>query len=205
MPGGFNFIGDGNGQVCRCNICRLVAPACQQLISAHPLVAGALAGCQSNRWRDKAPAQRGFGSEFIQDLARGQCALLVRSRKLWRINQLQTGRHKQVEGQTTRVVGRVKASQIAVIHALCLPGWGISQGVSEEDCKALADRRLLPVLPRWHLADTPVYAVSLRRGQQPAKVRHALDMLTGWFGAGAAAAEAAIQTNGVDDPLRLSP
>lgn len=109
------------------------------------------------------------------------------------------------ERQTLRLEGRVQASQITVIHALCLAGWGISQGVSEDDRKALADGRLLPVLPGWHLADVPVYAVTLRRGEQPAKVRHALDMLAGWFGAGAVDVGAANETDGVDDPRRVSP
>ena len=109
------------------------------------------------------------------------------------------------ERQTLRLEGRVQASQITVIHALCLAGWGISQGVSEDDRKALADGRLLPVLPGWHLADVPVYAVTLRRGEQPAKVRHALDMLAGRFGAGAAAVGTAIETDGVDGKFQALP
>ncbi len=68
------------------------------------------------------------------------------------------------ERQTLRLEGRVQASQITVIHALCLAGWGISAGVSEGDRKARADVRLLPVLPGWHLANVPMYPVTLRRG-----------------------------------------
>ncbi len=41
--------------------------------------------------------------------------------------------------------------------------------------------RLLPVLPGWSLADVPVYAATIRRGEQPAKVRHALELLA-WDG-----------------------
>lgn len=74
-----------------------------------------------------------------------------------------------VERQTLRLEGRVQVSKITVIHALCLAGWCVSCGVSKDDHKALADGRLLPVLPGWHLADVPVYAVTLRRGEQPAK------------------------------------
>lgn len=54
----------------------------------------------------------------------------------------------------------MQASQITVIHALCLAGWGISQGVSEDDRRALVDGRLLPTLAGWQLADVPVYAVT---------------------------------------------
>ena len=109
------------------------------------------------------------------------------------------------ERQTLRLEGRAQASQITVIHALCLAGWGISQGVSEDDRKALADGRLLPVLPGWQLADVPVYAVTLRRGEQPAKVRYALDLLAGYFGAGAVAVGAANETDGVDRAVQASP
>jgi DNA-binding transcriptional LysR family regulator len=86
------------------------------------------------------------------------------------------------EHQTLRLEGRVQASQVTALHALAVAGWGISLGVSEDDRQALADGRLLPVLPGWQLADLPVYAVTPRRGEQPAKVRHALDLLAQYFG-----------------------
>ncbi|MDB5930913.1 MAG: transcriptional regulator, LysR family, partial [Polaromonas sp.] len=91
------------------------------------------------------------------------------------------------EHETLRLEGRVQASQVSVLHALCVAGWGISVGVSEQDRQALADGRLLPVLPGWRLGDLPVYAVTPRRGEQPAKVRHALDLLAGYFGGETAA------------------
>jgi len=88
------------------------------------------------------------------------------------------------ERETLRLEGRVQASQVTALHALALAGWGISMGVSEDDRKALAEGRLLPVLPGWRMADVPVYAVTPRRGEQPAKVRYTLDMLAAWFGGG---------------------
>jgi DNA-binding transcriptional LysR family regulator len=87
------------------------------------------------------------------------------------------------EVQTLRLEGRAQASQVTTLHALCVAGWGISMGVSQDDRKALADGRLLPVLPGWRLADTPVYAMTPRRGEQPAKVRHTLDLLGAYFSA----------------------
>ncbi|MDB5868259.1 MAG: transcriptional regulator, LysR family, partial [Polaromonas sp.] len=92
------------------------------------------------------------------------------------------------EQETLRLEGRVQASQVSVLHALCVAGWGICVGVSEDDRQALADGRLLPVLPGWRLAELPVYAVTPRRGEQPAKVRHALELLAGYFGSDAAGA-----------------
>lgn len=87
------------------------------------------------------------------------------------------------EKQTIRLEGRVQASQVAALHALCLAGWGISLGVSDDDRQALVDGRLLPVLPGWQLSDLPVYAVTPRRGEQPAKVRHVLEALSVYFSA----------------------
>lgn len=86
------------------------------------------------------------------------------------------------ESETLRLEGRVQASQVTALHALAVAGWGISMGVSEDDRKALAEGRLLPVLPGWRMADMPVYAVTPRRGEQPAKVRYTLELLAAWFG-----------------------
>ena len=40
---------------------------------------------------------------------------------------------------------------------------------------------VLSVLPQWSLPDLPVYAITPRRGEQPAKVRHALALLAAHF------------------------
>lgn len=82
---------------------------------------------------------------------------------------------------TVPVTSRVQASQVTALHALCVAGWGISVVVSDDDRRALADGRLVPVLPQWHLPDLPVYAITPRRGEQPAKVRHALALLAAHF------------------------
>lgn len=85
------------------------------------------------------------------------------------------------ERATLRLEGRVQASQVTALHALAIAGWGISMGVSEDDRKAMTEGRLLPILPGWRMADVPVYAVTPRRGEQPAKVRYALELLAAWF------------------------
>jgi len=85
------------------------------------------------------------------------------------------------ETATVQVNSRAQASQVTALHALCVAGWGIGVVVSEDDRRALADGRLVPVLPGWQLPDLPVYAVTPRRGEQPAKVRHALALLAAHF------------------------
>jgi DNA-binding transcriptional LysR family regulator len=94
------------------------------------------------------------------------------------------------ECQTVRLESRVLASQVTVLHAMSVAGWGITLAVSEDDRQALADGRLLPVLPGWRLADVPVYMVTPRRGEQPAKVRHTRELLAGYF--------EALPKNGID-------
>jgi LysR family transcriptional regulator, transcriptional activator for aaeXAB operon len=93
--------------------------------------------------------------------------------------------------EVVRLAGRVLASQVTALQALCLQGWGIQVGASDEARQALADGRLLPVLSGWRLADLPVYAVTPGRGEQSAKVRHALDLLTAYFGSTGDAARTA--------------
>ncbi|MES2954369.1 MAG: LysR family transcriptional regulator [Pseudomonadota bacterium] len=95
------------------------------------------------------------------------------------------------ERRSVRMEGRVQATQVTALHALCLAGWGISIVVSDDDRRALVDGRLLPVLPGWRLPDLPVYAVTPRRGEQPAKVRHALDLLDAYFSRAASPARPA--------------
>lgn len=85
------------------------------------------------------------------------------------------------EQATVPVSSRAQASQVTALHALCVAGWGISVVVSDDDRRALADGRLLPVLPDWQLPDMAVYAITPRRGEQPAKVRHALALLAAYF------------------------
>ncbi|MFZ6656343.1 LysR family transcriptional regulator [Undibacterium sp. TJN19] len=76
-----------------------------------------------------------------------------------------------------KVTVKVRASQVTALHALCVAGWGISLAVSEEDHKALANGSLVPVLPDWKLPELVLHAITPRRGEQPAKVRHALALL----------------------------
>lgn len=85
------------------------------------------------------------------------------------------------ELETVQLHGRVQATQVSALHALCVAGWGICMAVRQEDFSALAEGRLMPVLPGWKLGDMPVYAITPRRGEQPAKVRHTLDILATYF------------------------
>ena len=82
-----------------------------------------------------------------------------------------------------RVEPRVLASQVTVLEALALGGWGLYVGMRDDVGAALDQGRLVPVLPDWRLEPAAVFAVTPRRDEQPAKVRHALRALQAHFGA----------------------
>jgi len=86
------------------------------------------------------------------------------------------------ETERVQVTGRVRASQVTVLHSLCVAGWGISVTVTEDDRRAMADGRLVQVLPDWKLPEFGDLCRHPRRGEQPAKVRHALTLLADHFG-----------------------
>jgi LysR family transcriptional regulator, transcriptional activator for aaeXAB operon len=81
-----------------------------------------------------------------------------------------------------RVEPRVLASQVTVLEALALEGWGLYVGMRDDVRAALEQGRLVPVLPDWRLEPAAVFAVTPRRDEQPAKVRHALQALQAHFG-----------------------
>ncbi|MCK7576857.1 MAG: LysR substrate-binding domain-containing protein [Chromatiales bacterium] len=114
--------------------------------------------------------------------------------------------HSDASGETVTVpvTSRAQAGRVTALHALCVAGWGISVVVSDDDRRALADGRArCPVLPLWHLPDLPVYAITPRRGEQPAKVRHALVLLEGLVcPAGSAAGLTIAGGYRIDTPLR---
>lgn len=93
--------------------------------------------------------------------------------------------------QDLRLPARVQATQVAVLHAMCVAGWGLAV-VMEQDVRAeFEDGRLMGVLPDWTLDEAPVYAVTPRRDEQPAKVRYAIELLRRFFGPPTSGAPAA--------------
>lgn len=82
-----------------------------------------------------------------------------------------------------RVAPRVLASQVTVLQALALAGWGLYVGMADDVRAAMDAGQLVPVLPDWRLEPAAVFAVTPRRGEQPAKVRHALAALQAHFAA----------------------
>ncbi len=95
------------------------------------------------------------------------------------------GREGGREGERfeVRVEPRLLASQVTALQAMALAGWGLYVGMSDDVRQAMAEGRLVPVLPDWRLEPAAVFAVTPRRSEQPAKVRHALQALQLHFAA----------------------
>lgn len=85
------------------------------------------------------------------------------------------------ERRRVQLESHVQATQVSALHALAIAGWGITVAVDANDRRALTEGRLLPVLPAWQLEPLPVHAITARRLEQPAKVRHAMALLQKHF------------------------
>jgi DNA-binding transcriptional LysR family regulator len=88
----------------------------------------------------------------------------------------------QGEREEVRVEPRLLASQVTALQAMAVAGWGLYAGMADDVRQAIAQGQLTPVLPDWRLEPAAVFAVTPRRGEQPAKVRHALQALQQHFG-----------------------
>ncbi len=87
----------------------------------------------------------------------------------------------QGERESQRLEARVLSSQVTALQAMAEAGWGVTVAVAEDARRALAEGRLVPVLPGWSLEPIPVWALTPRRDDLPAKVRHALAALQSHF------------------------
>ena len=87
----------------------------------------------------------------------------------------------QGEREEVRMEPRLLASQVTALQAMAVAGWGLYVGMADDVRQPMAEGRLAPVLPDWKLEPAAVFAVTPRRDEQPAKVRHALQALQRHF------------------------
>lgn len=84
-----------------------------------------------------------------------------------------------------RVTPRASSNNQLSLQQLCEAGIGLAMLGHEDVDEAVAQGRLLPLLPGWALPVLPVYALSPQRDAQPAKVRHAIEALRHAFASSA--------------------
>jgi DNA-binding transcriptional LysR family regulator len=81
------------------------------------------------------------------------------------------------EVERLRVQPRLLSNNQLTLQQLCVAGLGIAPLVRPDAEDELRSGRLLPLLPDWHMPAVPVWGVTPRRDDQPARVRHALAAL----------------------------
>ncbi len=87
------------------------------------------------------------------------------------------------ERETLRVEARIASNNQITLEHLCAAGLGIAVLTHPDAHEALQTGRVQRVLPEWQLEGIPVWAVTPQRGNQPAKVRHAIAALQRYFAA----------------------
>jgi len=88
-----------------------------------------------------------------------------------------TGEQVQVH-----VPSRVHTNNVFLMKSLCLGGHGLARLLYLDIQKELARGELVEVLPAWQLPDYTLYALTLRREQQPLKIVRCLEALSHYFG-----------------------
>ena len=76
---------------------------------------------------------------------------------------------------------RLSSNSTAVAKALCLQGHGIARVLYVDVQKDLMSGALVEVLPEWKLPAFHLYALTLKREQQPMKIHRCLDALKQYF------------------------
>ena len=76
---------------------------------------------------------------------------------------------------------RLSSNSASVAKALCLKGHGIARVLYLDVQKDLMSGALVEVLPEWKLPAFNLYALTLKREQQPMKIHRCLDALKQYF------------------------
>lgn len=91
-------------------------------------------------------------------------------------------RHSKTrQAASVRVPVRVSTNNVFLAKTLCLQSLGALRVLYLDVQKELASGELVELLPQWRLPDYTLYAVTLRREQQPLKIQRCLDTLAQYF------------------------
>lgn len=83
--------------------------------------------------------------------------------------------HEGGERRVLELTGRIQCNESQTLGQLNEAGFGILHRFEFDVQSDLASGRLVRVLPDWQLPEVNLYAVTLSRDAQPAKVRHAIE------------------------------
>lgn len=82
--------------------------------------------------------------------------------------------HRAGESHRVRVSGPVVGNSSEALRQMMLQGLGITRLPAPDAAPLIADGRAVAVLPDWSMAPLGVYALTVQRQSQPAKVRLAI-------------------------------
>lgn len=86
-------------------------------------------------------------------------------------------------GEKTQVTmpARIHSNNVFVAKSLCIAGHGVARILYLDVQKELNRGDLVEVLPQWKMQDYLLYAVTLKREQQPTKIYRCLEALGQYF------------------------
>lgn len=85
------------------------------------------------------------------------------------------------ETQALTLKSRISTNNVNIFNNLLKEGYGIGRILDIDFKKELQRGELVPILPDWELPTFKLFAVVLKREQQPAKVVRCLDVITKHF------------------------
>ena len=88
---------------------------------------------------------------------------------------------KTGEVANVEMKSRISTNNILVAKSLCLQGHGVARVLYLDVQKDLMNGSLVEVLPEWKLPKFTLYAVMLKREQQPTKIHRCVDALKQYF------------------------
>lgn len=88
---------------------------------------------------------------------------------------------KTAEHATVHIPARLYTNNVFLMKSLCLGGHGLARLLYLDVQKELARGELVEVLPMWKMPDYTLYALTLRRDQQPLKIVRCLEALGHYF------------------------
>jgi DNA-binding transcriptional LysR family regulator len=92
------------------------------------------------------------------------------------LTNISTGEEARVHMQS-----RIQTNNVFVSKSLCVGGHGVARILYLDVQKELSRGDLVEVLPQWKMQDYLLYAVTLKREQQPIKIYRCLEALAQYF------------------------
>lgn len=96
-------------------------------------------------------------------------------------DQLHFTHRQSGESIRMRMPSRIRTDNVYVVKSMCLHGFGVSRLLFPDAQRALRAGELVEILPQWKLPEYVLYAVMLKRDQQPAKISRCLETLSNHF------------------------